>query len=162
MKKFATAMVILGVLAIASSANAQDIKSGIVGAWKLTSHGNKNASTGAIEHPRGQHPGGYQLFSKDGHHMFVMFDENRKKPSVPPTAADKVALFDSLISYAGTYKVEGGKVVIHVENDASQMVPTDRTYVVELTGNKMTLTAEPFTDAAGRKVISIRSFERLD
>ena len=94
--------------------------------------------------------------------MFVMYDENRKKPSGPPTAADKVALFDSLISYAGSYKVEGSKVVIHIEYDASQLVQTDRTYVVEVAGNKLTLTAEPFTDAAGRKVISIRSFERLD
>src|SRR5205085_795292 len=161
MKKFATAMVLLGVLAITSSANAQDIKSGIVGFWKLTGHGNKNPSTGAIEHPRGPHPGGYQLFSKDGHHMFVMFDENRKKPSVPPTAAEKIALFDSLVSYAGTYKVEGSKVAVNVENDASQVVQT-RTYLVELAGNKMTLTAEPFTDAAGNKVVSIRSFQRLD
>jgi hypothetical protein len=162
MKKFASAMVVLGILAIASPASAQDTKSGIVGLWKLTDHGNKNSSTGAVEHPRGQHPGGYQLFSKDGHHMFVMFDENRKKPSVPPTAAERVALFNSLISYAGTYKVEGNKVMVHVENDASQAVPADRTYLVELTGNKMTLTAEPFTDAAGNKVISIRSFQRLD
>ena len=161
MKIFASAMVIMGALAIASSASAQDVKSGIVGLWKLTDHGNKNASTGAIEHPRGPHPGGYQLFSKDGHHMFVMFDENRKKPSVPPTAAEKVALFDSLVSYAGTYKVEGSKVAVNVENDASQVVQT-RTYLVELAGNKMTLTAEPFTDAAGNKVVSIRSFQRLD
>jgi hypothetical protein len=159
---FAVLPLIFGVLASASSANAQDLKSEIVGLWKLTDHGNKNASTGVIEHPRGQHPGGYQLFSKDGHHMFVMFDENRKKPSGPPTAADKVTLFDSLISYAGTYKVDGSKVVERIDYDSSQVVPTDRTYVVELSGNKMTLTAEPFTDAAGHKVISIRSFERQD
>jgi len=162
MKKFAALLAVLGSLAIVSSASAQDIKSGFVGLWKLTGHGNKNPSTGAIEHPRGQHPGGYQLFSKDGHHMFVMFDENRKKPSGPPSNPDKVALFDSMISYAGTYKIEGNKVLIHIEHDASQQVQIDRTYVVELAGNKMTLTAEPFTDAAGRRIISIRSFERLE
>jgi Lipocalin-like domain len=161
-KKFATMLTILGSLAIVPSASAQDIKLGLVGLWKLTGHGNKNPSTGALEHPRGQHPGGYQLFSKDGRHMFVMFDENRKKPSGPPSNADKVALFDSMLSYAGTYKVVGNKVLIHMEHDASQQVQINRTYVVDLAGNKLTLTAEPFTDAAGRRIISIRNFERVE
>ena len=58
MKKFAVAIAGIGVLASASLANAQDVKSGIVGLWKLTAHGNKNPSTGAIVHPRGEHPGG--------------------------------------------------------------------------------------------------------
>jgi len=66
-----------------------------------------------MEHPRGEHPGGYQLFSKDGHHIFLMVDENRKRPAGRPTAADKSALLDSMVSYAGTYRVEGNKVLIH-------------------------------------------------
>ena len=157
MNKLTAVVLVLGSLAIASSANAQDIKTGLVGLWKLTTHGNKNASTGAMEHP-----GGYQLFSKDGHHMFLMVDENRKRPAGRPTAADKSALLDSLVSYAGTYRVEGNKVLIHVEHASSPTTEADRSYMVELAGNKMTLTAEPFTNASGQKIISIRTFERLE
>src|SRR5438045_9376177 len=161
MNKFAALLAVLGSLAIVSSANAQDIKSGLVGLWKLTDHGNKNPSTGAIEHPRGEHPGGYQLFSKDGHHMFVMFDQNRKKPSGPPSNVDKVALFDSMVSYAGTYKVEVNKILIRMEHDASQHIQIDRTYVVELAGTNTTLTADPFKYAVGLRITSIRSIDRL-
>jgi Lipocalin-like domain len=44
--------------------------------------------------------------------MFLQTAENRKRPAgAMPTDAERVALFNTLIAYAGTYKVNGSKVL---------------------------------------------------
>lgn len=163
MKQLASAVAFIAALTFASSAAAQDLKNSIIGLWKLTSHGNKVVSTGVVTHPYGQHPSGYQLFSKNGHQMFLMFGEGRKAPAgTVATDAERVALFRSMISYAGTYRIEGGKIAIHFEGNATPTTAPDRLYTAEFSGNKLTLTAEPFTNTTGQKVSSIRTFERVD
>jgi len=108
------------------------------------------------------HPTGYQLFTKGGHMMFIQTAENRKPPAGSvPTDAERVAWFKTLVSYAGTYKVDGSKVLIHFETNATPGIP-DRAYTPEISGNKLTLTAEPFVNANGQKIVSIRTFERAD
>src|SRR4051812_37291114 len=106
MLKLNSALGLIVVLTVAGPAAAQDIKSSIVGIWKLTSHANKNSATGAITHPYGQHPQGYQVFGKDGDVMFTMFAEGRKAPAGPsPTDAERANLLRSMVSYIGTYSV---------------------------------------------------------
>jgi len=158
----------LALLTFAWPATAQDIKSSIVGVWKLTDHANKNPATGAITHPYGQHPQGIHVFSKGGRMMFMMIGENRKPPAGPsPTDAERAALLQSVVSYIGTYRVEGAKVLIRIEANATPTTASDRTYTAEMSGNKLTLTAEPFSaaaarDAAGQQQITIRTFDRAE
>jgi lipocalin-like protein len=153
----------LALLTFAWPATAQDIKSSIVGVWKLTNHGNKNPTTGAVTHPYGQHPQGYHVFSKGGRMMFTMFGENRKPPTgSSPTDAERVALLQSVVSYIGTYRVEGAKVLIRIEANATPTDASDRTYTAEISGNKLTLTAEPFSAGTGQQQITIRTFDRAE
>ena len=73
-------------LALGWPCAADDIRSPIVGLWKLTGTTTKNAATGAMERPYGEHPSGYQLFTKGGRMLFISVAENRKPPSAkcPP------------------------------------------------------------------------------
>src|SRR5262245_11553089 len=107
---------LVAVLTFVCPAGAQDVKSSIVGIWKLTSHANKNPATGAVTHPFGQHPQGYQVFGKSGHMMFTMFAENRKAGT---TDADRALLLQSLTSYVGTYSVDGSKVRVSIQANAT-------------------------------------------
>ena len=131
----------------------------IVGLWKLTSNTTKDVATGTMTPA---HPTGYQLFTKGGHMMFIQTAENRKPPvGKAATDAELVALFNTLVAYAGTYKVDGSKVLIHFETNAIPGIP-DRTYTSEISGNKLTLTANPFVNSQGQQIVSIRTFDRAD
>jgi Lipocalin-like domain len=145
---------------------ADDITSPIVGLWKLTGTTTKNVATGVMERQYGEHPSGYQVFTKGGHMIFISVADNRKPPSqTVPTAAERAALFDAIVAYGGTYKVDGSKVLIHIDTHTVPPFPetVDRTYTMEINGNKLTLTADPFVaGTTGQRIISIRTFERAE
>jgi len=163
MRELNSAFALIAALTITSPAAAQDIKSPIVGVWKLTSHANKNSATGAITHPYGQHPQGYQVFGKDGFMMFTMFAEGRKAPAGPsPTDAERAALLRSMVSYIGTYSMAGSKVTVRIGINATPTDVSDRTYIAELSANKLLLTAEPFRNEAGQQQVTIRTFDRVE
>jgi hypothetical protein len=147
-------------LTFAWSATAQDLHSSLVGLWKVTSVANKLVPTGEIVHPFGEHPSGNQLFTQGGHVMFSMFGEHRNLAG--RAEVDRAALFNALVAYTGTYKVDGSKVIVHFEASANPGM-SDRIYVAELSGNKLMLTSEPFTSGiTGQRIITIRTFERLE
>jgi len=157
------ALTAIAFLISASLACAQDINSPIVGLWKLTSNVTKIVATGATQRQSGERPIGYQLFTKGGHMIFIQNAENRKRPAgATATDAERVALFNSMVAYAGTYKLDGSKVFIHMEANAVPGQP-DRTYMMEISGNKLTLTADPpFMNSTGQQIVSIRTFERAE
>ena len=98
--------------------------------------------------------------------MFISVAENRKPPSqTVPTVAERAALFDAFIAYGGTYKVNGSKVLIHIDTHTVPPFPetVDRTYTMEINGDKLTLTSDPFVaGTTGQRMISIRTFERAE
>ena len=154
-------LVAFGLAMASGEAMAQQkpLSDQIVGLWKLTSNTTKNVATGAMTPA---HPTGYQLFTKSGHMMFIQTAESRKPPAGKvATDAERVALFNTLVAYAGTYKVDGSKVLLHFETNAIPGIP-DRAYTPEISGNKLTLTANPFVDSQGQQIVSIRTFERAD
>jgi len=153
----------LAFLTLPSLACAQDINSPIVGLWKLTSNVTKIVATGAMQPLAGEHPIGYQLFTKGGHIIYIQNAENRKRPAgATATDAERVALFNSMVAYAGTYKLDGSKVLIHMEANAVPGEP-DRSYAMEISGNKLTLTAaSPFMSSTGQQIVSMRTFERAE
>ena len=156
----------LALLALGWPCAADDITSPIVDLWKLTGTTTKNVATGVMERQYGEHPSGYQLFTKGGHMIFISVADNRKPPSqTVPTAAERAALFDAIVAYGGTYKVDGSKVLIHIDTHTVPPFPetVDRTYTMEINGNKLTLTADPFVaGTTGQRIISIRTFERAE
>jgi hypothetical protein len=153
----------LAFLTLPSLACAQDINSPIVGLWKLTSNVTKIVATNAMQPLSGEHPIGYQLFTKGGHMIYIQNAENRKPPAGSTvTDTERVALFKSMVAYAGTYKLDGSKVHIHMEANGVPGQP-DRIYAMEISGNKLTLTADrPFMNGSGQQIISIRTFERAE
>ena len=162
-RSIAAAFIGLVFLTLPSLACAQEINSPIVGLWKLTSNVTKIVATGAQSGQSGEHPIGYQLFTKGGHMIFIQNAENRKRPAgATATDAERVALFNSMVAYAGTYKLDGSKVLIHMEANAVPGQP-DRSYTMEISGNKLTLTADPpFMSGTGQQIVSIRTFERVE
>jgi hypothetical protein len=90
--------------------------------------------------------------------------ENRIKPrEVVPTDEERIKLFSTVISYAGTYTFDAEKVIHHVDISWNQSwTGTDQVRFYKLDGNTLTITTplnKNFVD--GREGRSILVWEKL-
>jgi len=84
----------------------------ILGIWRLVSFEREYQATGDREYPMGRTPTGYILFLPEGRMAVVITGEGRKAPG---TDQDRAGLFNSLVAYTGTYRVEGDKWITRVD-----------------------------------------------
>jgi hypothetical protein len=75
----------------------------------------------------------------------VIAADNRLKPhSVAPTDEERVKLHQTMTAYAGTYSVEGEKVIHHVDISWNEAwTGTDQIRFYKLEGNTLTIKAAP-------------------
>ena len=162
MTKVAGALMALLLIVPGTTALAAD--NPLLGTWKLKSYMREVAATGERYNERGEHPSGYLSYSADGRMYAIITWDNRITPhDVVPTDQERIKLFGSMISYAGTYTLDAEKVVHHVDISWNQnWTGTDQVRFYKLEGNTLTITsalAKNFTD--GREGRSILVWERL-
>ena len=110
----------------------------LVGTYKMVS--SEIEIGGTATQPLGKAPRGYLVLTPT---RFVIFctGDNRKFGT---SMADKAALFDTMGGWSGTYRVEGGKMIIAI--DASWVENwngKDQIRNWTLSGNRLTLTTDP-------------------
>jgi hypothetical protein len=162
MIKVAGAFLALLLMVPATAALAAD--NPLLGTWKLKSYVREVAATGERYNERGERPNGYLSYSADGRMYAIITWDNRPSPNdVVPTDEERVRLYRTMISYAGTYTVDAEKVIHHVDISWNQnWTGTDQVRFYKLEGNTLTITsalAKNFTD--GREGRSILVWERL-
>lgn len=84
----------------------------LIGIWRLTSYEVEIQETGEIIHSMGEKPSGYACFTQNHHVMVTLTADNRKKAV---TDQEKVGLLNTIVSYAGTYRVEGNEWITSVK-----------------------------------------------
>jgi hypothetical protein len=88
----------------------------LVGTWRLKSFVREIAATGERYNQLGEHPEGFLGYSIDGRMYAILVAGDRIKPhEEAPTDEERVKLHKSMIAYAGTYTIEAGKVIHHVD-----------------------------------------------
>jgi hypothetical protein len=137
------------VLVSPTVARAQDLASTIVGVWKAISVESKEVVSGKINRPFGDKPEGTWVFTRGGRTLFMVFHGDRKSPAAAnATDAERVALFNSMTAYIGTYRVDGDKVIVTVDNSAIQSWNgTQRSTTITVSGTQFTSRAAPFKAA---------------
>jgi hypothetical protein len=139
-------------------------ESPIVGTWKLQSFTREIVATGKRDNPFGDQPHGYASYSPDGRTIGIMTKGERVKPAGPlPTDQEKIELFGSMVSYAGTYQVEGNKVLIRVDISWNQAwTGTVQTRFFKVEGDTLTLTT-PVMEAVldGQEVRSVLVWKKV-
>ncbi len=110
----------------------------LVGTYKIISQDIE--VSGTATQPYGKAPRGYLVLTPTRLIIFYTSDSRKFGTSVD----DKVALFETLSGWTGTYRVEGGKIIIAV--DASWVENWNGKNQVRnwtLSGNRLTLTSDP-------------------
>ena len=136
----------------------------LTGTWRLKSFVREVAGTGERYNQLGDHPEGVLGYSKDGRMYAILLAGDRVKPgSEGPTDSERLALYNSMIAYAGTYTIDGGKVVHHVDlswNGARAGGDQVRFFTLE--GDILTIkTAPNKSPIDGREGVGVLIFERI-
>jgi len=131
----------------------------LVGTYKIISHDVEVGGT--VTQTLGKAPKGYLVLTPTRFVAFYTGDSRKFGTS----AADKAALLGTLTAWAGTYRIEGDKIIITVDASWTE-VWTGKEQVRRwtLSGNRLTLTGGPMvypTDPS--KTTSVRQvYEKIE
>jgi hypothetical protein len=131
----------------------------LVGTYKLVSL--VVEADGKPYEPMGKAPHGYLVITPT-HFIYFITSENRKFGT---SEADKAALLDSLVAYAGSYRVEGDKFVQNIEVTFTEGEKgKTRVTTMELAGNRLTLKTGPipFPRDPSKMFINVQVWEKIE
>jgi len=84
----------------------------ILGTWRMNSWTRHAVGTHDVTDALGPDPFGYINYAANGRMMVFVLRSKRARPaSSPPSDPEKIALFDSMFAYVGTYVVESDRVI---------------------------------------------------
>jgi len=158
--------IILGVLSVAVGAilSAGHAAESIVGTWRLISQTTEDSESKAIEKVFGEKPIGFLTYTSDGRMTVIITHSTRKPPaSAKATEAEAAHLYGTMVAYAGTYRINGDKIIHHVEASWNEAWNgTDQERFAEVKDNRLTIYSPPFVSpTTGRRIDSKLVFERI-
>ncbi len=110
----------------------------LVGTYKIISQDLDVGGT--VIHAYGKAPRGYLVLTRTRFVTFFTADNRKFGTSVD----DKLALFETLVAWSGTYRVEGSKIIIAVDASWTEnWTGKDQVRHWTLSGNRLTLTSDP-------------------
>ena len=130
----------------------------LLGTWRLVSVLREDLRTGVKADFFGPDPIGYITYSADRRMMVVIVRSDRQKPAgARATPAEADALWKSLVSYAGTFSIDGDEITHHVEVSWNESwTGTHQTRRFRLAEGRLTLETPPSPDPVDG-VMSVRS-----
>ena len=127
----------------------------ILGSWKMTSWVTRDVTSGDRQDALGQNPRGMVMYTP-GRVVFLITKDNRKRPErLPPSDEEKIALFDTLFAYSGSYTVESDRIIHHVDLSWNEAWSgTDQVRFCAVDGDTLTYTSAPAKNPFdGREVV---------
>ena len=128
-------LVIAALFLMAGPSSFADDGGKLLGVWRLVSFEAEYQATGEREHVRGKNPTGFIIFTREGRMMVVLTNEGRKAPK---TDQDRAGLFNAMVAYTGTYRIEGDKWITKVDVAANPaLVGTEQARFFRLDGDRL-------------------------
>jgi hypothetical protein len=79
-----------------------------------------------------------------------------------PSDNERMALYDTMFAYAGTYSLEAGKVIHHVDVSWNEVwTGTDQARLFELNGNTLTLMTDVIDPASATEARYVVVWEKV-
>ena len=135
----------------------------LIGTWKLVSARRKEIASGREDSFFGDEPSGYINYSPDGRMIALLVRGDRPRPQAETASAGEAeTLFRSVVSYAGTYSVNGNEVTHHVDISWNELwTGTDQTRLVTFDGDYVRLSTRPSPDPIeGKMSVRTMTWER--
>jgi len=139
---------------------AQDV----IASWKLVSWRRKVLDTGEEADAFGPRPVGFLNYAPGGRMMVLVVRSDRKLPAeIPPTDAEKVSLFESMLAYAGTYALDNDKVFHNLDLSWNQTwTGLQQVRFCRRDGTRLVLTTPTLKDPMdGKDSIHILTWEKV-
>ena len=154
MKRLICALILMLLIATPSLGQQS-----LVGTYKIVSH--ELQINGTSIEPYGKAPHGYLVLTPTRYLVFYTA-ANRKFGT---SDADKAALLDTLTGWSGTYRIEGGKMIIAVDVSWTEVwngKVVSRNWA--LSDNRLTLTGdpEPFPRDPSKTSIARTVWEKIE
>jgi hypothetical protein len=162
--RFTTLMVVL-VLATSAVCQLAQAADAIVGTWRLVSWVEEETESKAQHKNFGDKPSGILMYTADGRMSIIFADPRRQAPAAPQATDTEAAnLYRGMVAYAGSYRLEGDKVLVHVDVswnrawDGTDRPPT----TVEVKGDRLTYKTSPFVSPfLGKEMVATLVWERV-
>jgi Lipocalin-like domain len=130
----------------------------ILGTWNILSWKRTLIESGEESDAFGPNPTGYINYAPDNRLMVLVLQGNRLRPSGnPPTEREKVALFDSMFAYAGTYVVELDRVIHNLDASWNELwTGTLQTRFISFENNRLIYTTPETVDPMDGKLCTYK------
>ena len=134
----------------------------ILGSWRMKSWVTTDVATGERRDALGQNVRGFAVYTPE-RVMFLILKNDRKPPErSPPSDEEKIALYDTMFAYSGSYTVESDRVIHHVDMSWNEAWSgTEQVRYGAVDDHTLTYTTAPAKNPFdGREVIHEATFER--
>lgn len=160
--KAATFVAIL-IIATSFSANAQ-VGEELYGTWRLVSFTWQVVGTGETSDLFGKAPHGFINYGRDGRMFAIIVSDNRPKPTdlAKMTDQERAELFKTVIAYAGTFKLDGSRIVHNVDiswNENWTGTAQVRNFRIE--GRRLIISVDPQLGTEGRQITAVLTWEKV-
>jgi hypothetical protein len=159
----AALLALAGITAVVPAEGLAEDNS-LIGTWALKSFVREIPGTAERYNQLGEHPQGFLGYSGDGRMYVILVAGDRIKPrEETPTDQERVKLHKSMIAYAGTYTIEGGKVIHHLDiSENGSRTGSDQVRFYKLDGDTLAIrTAPNKSPIDGREGVGVLVFERV-
>jgi hypothetical protein len=136
----------------------------LLGSWRMLSWQYRVLATDETFDAMGVAPQGYISYGADGRVMVLVLRSDRPKPeALVPTDIEKIALYDTMFAYAGSYVADDEKVVHRIDMSWNQQwTGTEQTRFYKLDGDRLTYISAPAKNPLdGRECVHTVIFERV-
>lgn len=141
------------------------MKDALVGTWELVS-ATETTEKGESRDAFGRNPTGFLTYTNDDRMIGMISHADRKPLSIPDYVgappAERAEAFATFLAYAGTYKLEGNRVIHHVEASwLENSVGTEQVRsIVKLKGDQLLLRTPPYLKS-GKMVTAELLWQRV-
>jgi hypothetical protein len=163
-----TPLGVIAVLGLAASLNSPaesaDIQSPIVGTWQVTSFSLEWLDTKEVARPFNR-PTGYLQYSSGGHMIvFLAAGDLRPPATAIYTDAERSDIYKGIIGYAGTYRIDGSKLIHHVLTAwEPTWIGSDQVRYFEIDGRNLSIKTAPIRSTEnGRDLVSTLTFVKVE
>ncbi len=135
----------------------------LIGSWRMERWTRTSVATGETTDALGASPIGYIAYHRDGRMMATVFRRDRLAPADQKwTMAEKAQLFDDMLAYVASYRLEGDRVVHNVDGSWNPNWRGELSRPFTLEGDRLVISGAPGIDpATGEEVIYQMEFTKV-